>query len=197
MNDLTLFRNVIIKPSESITVLKEKSFKLLWILIIINILLFGTLYLISHFFVNIFHPSFYLLLFIVGLLGVILSLWFLILIYYVISKLLKEKNILQHIRLLAYYFMIVFTILNAISLPIIIILLFSNTYYLGIYYYDLSHIVFLIWVLGLCIQGIQKLCNENEIKTFLKVSASIFTSYALVTIIYILVSSVLAVAIVR
>ncbi|MHA1651552.1 MAG: hypothetical protein ACTSYB_15280 [Candidatus Helarchaeota archaeon] len=120
-------------------------------------------------------------------------------IYYGVAKLFKEKEVSTSLKLIGYYFLLALTVYHLIGFLVIGVLISLHEYYIAIWFYDISKMLLLVWIAALCVQGIQRLQKEQgqEIRTLIKVFSSLFGSYALTTVTYLIVSSMLVNLVIR
>ena len=186
--NLELIKNVIRHPGRTVEVLKDKPMGLGIVLLIINIVVSGALFGYSKFWMPPGSLLFWVFAPLVGLLfaiflGVFQGL------YYSISKfVLKEKENIG-LKILTGYFLIVFSLYHIVAAAVITIAIPLHEYWVAIIFWDVSHVILLFWIAALCVQAIQKIREETEFRTMLKVFISLFGAYCIQMIVFIVLST--------
>jgi len=142
MTALEFMKNFIRHPGLTVDVLKEKSRLLFLVLIAINAPIFGLLYVAGHFNINLSITIFWIFSIILGFIAFLLPIGIFSLTYFSIAKLvLKENEVGRSIKVTAFYYILAYTVVNLLLIPITIVLLISYNYYLLVYIYDISHLI--------------------------------------------------------
>ncbi len=198
MTTLEFMKNLIKHPGQTVDVLKEKSRLLFLVLIAINAPICGILYVAGHFSINLSVMIFWIFSIIVGFIALLLPIGVYSLTYFSIAKLvLKENEVGRSIKVTTLYYLLAFTVVNLLLIPIAIVLVISYNYYLLVYIYDISHLILLFWIVALSAQGVQVLRKDSEFRTLMKVTISIFTAYIIGTLFYLWAAQVLISFIIR
>jgi len=196
MTTLEFIKNFILHPAQTVDILKEKSSWLLIILTLINAPVFGLLFLACHFIADLRFAIFWVLGVGIGI-GLFITLGSYLGIYFLIATLFKEKNLGSSVKVIGYYFVIVFTLYHLITVPIFVALLISFNYYLVVIFYNISHVILLFWILALSTQGIYKLQQDSESRALMKVFISLFSSWIIISVVALIVAADLISSIIR
>ncbi|MHA1264685.1 MAG: hypothetical protein ACTSRS_05540 [Candidatus Helarchaeota archaeon] len=184
---IELFKNVIRHPGRTVEPLQEKPLTLGFILLIINIVMTGALFGYSKFWMD---PGTVLFWILAPAFGIIFAIFFGIFegLYYSISKFLLKEDQKRDLRLIGGYFLIAFTLYHILSTIVNVILISLHEYYIAVWFWDVSHAAILFWIAALCVQALQKIREETEFRTMLKVFFSLFGAYCLQQIIFLILS---------
>lgn len=185
---LNLFKDVIRHPGRTVNTLQEKSLRLFLILLVINIIPAGALFGYCKFIMDPSILLFWVFAVLVGLLlcffgGSIMG------IYYSISKfLLKEEKAGTDTKVIGYYFFIVFTLYHIVATVVILILVPLHQYAIANFFYDVAHVILIFWIAALSVQAVQKLREETEFRTLLKVFFAVFGGYVVQSVLFLIIS---------
>jgi len=198
MTTLEFMKNLIRHPGQTVDVLKEKSRLLFLVLIAINAPIFGLVWVAGHFIINLAAPIIWIFSIIFGLIALLLPIGIFSLTYFSIAKLvLKENEVGRSLKVTTFYYLLAFTVVNMLLIPIEIVSLVSHNYYLIVYIYDISHLILLFWIVALSVQGVQLLRKDSEFRTLMKVSISIFTAYIIGTLFYLRAAEIIVNYVIR
>jgi hypothetical protein len=196
MTTSEFIKNLFLHPARTVDVLKEKSRLLLIVLLVINAPVFGILYFSTHFIANLAVPIFWIF---GSLIGVVLffAVGSYLCNYYLITKLLKEKEIGSSVKVMGYYYILTYSLYHLIMIPIFVALLISFDYYLVVIIYNISHLILLLWIIALSTQAVYYLQKDSELRSALKVFTAFFISYILISIVVLIEAADLISRIIR